>query len=291
MSNFRQKSIDDRAYRCEFKGEGSIDVGGPFRDSLVNIANELEDGVLPLLIKSPNNRNDHGTNRDCYILNPESSSPAHLEMYKFVGAFIAFGILSKSPIPLNLAPTVWKQILGERMSLADLEQIDSYSSQVLTDLQFHGESLSDEDFSAAVDQNFTAVLSNGTEVELCPDGESKKVKKDNIDEFINLVLKARFSEATEQVKAIQKGLDQVFMGKLNLISYLTPEAIEVRACGAKEVDIDRLKSITSYPNCSADHDIVKRFWRVFEGFSHEQRSSYLKFVWGRNRLPVDLTRL
>jgi len=86
-------------------------------------------------------------------------------------------------------------------------------------------------------------------------------------------------------------MDKVFMGKLNLISYLTPEAIEIRACGAKEIDIDRLKSITSYPNCGSDHEIVGRFWRVFEGFTHEQRSAYLKFVWGRNRLPVDLTRL
>jgi len=197
MSNFRQKGVDDRAFRCEFKGEGSIDVGGPFRDSLVNVAQEMEDGVLPLLIKSPNNRNDHGTNRDCYILNPDSTSPAHLDMYRFLGAFIAFGILSKSPIPFNLAPTVWKQLLGERMSLADLEQIDSYSSQVLTDMQTHGESLSDEDFAAAVDQSFTTVLSNGTEVELCHEGESKKVRRDNIDEFIGLVLKARFSEATE----------------------------------------------------------------------------------------------
>ena len=106
---------------------------------------------MPLLIKSPNNKNDHGTNRDCFILNPTSTSPSHLEMYKYLGGFIAFGILSKSPVPLNLAPTVWKQILGERMSLSDLESIDAYSSQVLTDLQAHGKSLSDEDFATGID--------------------------------------------------------------------------------------------------------------------------------------------
>lgn len=55
--------------------------------------------------------------------------------------------------------------------------------------------------------------------------------------------------------------------------------------------MERLKSITIYPNCGADHEIVPRFWRVFESFSHEERSEYLKFVWGRNRLPVDLTNL
>jgi len=81
------------------------------------------------------------------------------------------------------------------------------------------------------------------------------------------------------------------MGKLGLISYLTAEAIEIRACGSKEINIDMLKSITSYSNCGPTHEVVERFWRVFEAFTHEQRSLYLKFVWGRNRLPIDVSRL
>ena len=115
MSNFRHDGVDERCYKVKFKGEGSVDAGGPFRDSLVNVVEEMENGTLPLLIKAPNNRNDHGSNRDCYILNPASTSLTQLEMYKFLGGYIAFGILSKSPVPLNLAPTVWKQILGQKM--------------------------------------------------------------------------------------------------------------------------------------------------------------------------------
>lgn len=162
----------------------------------------MEDGLVPLLIKSPNNRNDHGANRDCFILNPASKSPAHLEMFKFLGAFIAFGILSKQPIPLNLAPTVWKQILGQDLNLADLESIDAYSSQVLSDLHQYSAALSEDEFVATVDQNFTTVLSNGDEVVLCEGGDERKVQKSDIDEFISLVVKARSAEANEQNKAI-----------------------------------------------------------------------------------------
>jgi len=36
---------------------------------------------------------------------------------------------------------------------------------------------------------------------------------------------------------------------------------------------------------------VQRFWRVFENWTHEERSLYLKFVWGRNRLPADVSKL
>ena len=117
----------------------------------MNIVEEMEAGTVPLFIKTPNNKNDHGTNRDCFILNPDSTGPAHLEMYKYLGAFIAYGIMSKAPIPLSLAPTVWKQILGDRMNLADLESIDAYSSQVMTDMQKYGVALSDEDFVRTID--------------------------------------------------------------------------------------------------------------------------------------------
>lgn len=222
LNNFRKRDTDGRIYRINFKGEGSIDAGGPFRDSLVNIVTEMEQGLVPLLIKSANNRNDHGSNRDCFVLDPASKSPAHLEMYKYLGAFIAFGVLSKQPVPLNLAPTVWKQILGQPLTLADLESVDTYSAQVLTDLKQHSASLTDEEFSAGVDQNFTTVLSNGDEVVLCPGGEERMVTKDSIDEFISLVLKARSAEASEQTNAIKEGLNEVFMKQLDLLAYLTP---------------------------------------------------------------------
>ena len=180
MSNFRHNTVDERCYRINFAGEGSIDAGGPFRDSLVNIVDEMQSGAAPLFIKTPNNRNDHGANRDCYMLDPASTGPGHIEMFKYLGGFIAFGILSKAPVPLNLAPTVWKQVLGEPMTLADLDSIDAYSAQVLTDLQNHGASLSDADFEAGVDQNFTTVLSNGDEIELCEGGETRQVTKATI---------------------------------------------------------------------------------------------------------------
>lgn len=66
----------------------------------------------------------------------------------------------------------------------------------------YSSSLTDEEFEATIDQNFTTVLSNGDEVVLCEGGEEKMIKKDNIEEFIALVVKARSSEAFEQNRAI-----------------------------------------------------------------------------------------
>lgn len=37
---------------CEFEGEASIDVGGPYREVLTNFVREMEIGVLPLIVKT-----------------------------------------------------------------------------------------------------------------------------------------------------------------------------------------------------------------------------------------------
>lgn len=63
--------------------------------------------------------------------------------------------------------------------------------------------------------------------------------------------------------------------------------MEVRACGEKTIQPEQLRAITSYPYCEESHEIVGRFWRVFEEFTPDERANYLKFVWGRSRLPID----
>ena len=83
--------------------------------------------MLPILIRSPNNRNEHGNNRDCFIFDSRSTTPAHKLMFKFFGGFLAYAFLSKSPMPFNLAPWVWKQLIQEEGTLNDLDGIDAYS--------------------------------------------------------------------------------------------------------------------------------------------------------------------
>ena len=38
---FLINASDSRIFSVEFKGEGSIDQGGPYRDTLTNLCNEL----------------------------------------------------------------------------------------------------------------------------------------------------------------------------------------------------------------------------------------------------------
>ncbi len=35
-----------------------------------------------------------------------------------------------------------------------------------------------------------------------------------------------------------------------------------------------------------DTPVIRYLWRVLDGLNTEQRQAFLKFVWGRNRLPA-----
>lgn len=65
------------------------------------------------------------------------------------------------------------------------------------------------------------------------------------------------------------------------------DSIESRACGEKTIDIEKLKSITKYEGCNENSPLIKRYWRVMTAFDDELRQKYLKFVWGRSRLPIN----
>ena len=148
------------------------------------------------------------------MLNPSSRSPTHIEMFKFLGAFLAFAIMTTSPIPIHLAPSIWKQLLGEELQMSDLESFDAYSSQVLIDLRDHSSKLPEEEFAKTVKLNFTTILTNGEETSLKSGLATEKVTKANLQEYIDLVLKTRFNEAREQMDAMREGLKLVLTDEL-----------------------------------------------------------------------------
>lgn len=116
--------------------------------------------------------------------------------------------------------------------------------------------------------------------------------KENLTEYIDLVLKTRFNESKEQLAAMREGIKLVFTPELlPVLSIMDWEQVESRACGQKTIEIDKLKSITRYSGATEDSAIIKRFWRVLTAFDDDQRQMYLKFVWGRSRLPIDVKQM
>jgi len=69
---------DTAPFNVDYFGEGSIDVGGPYRDCITSMCQELQSTALPLLIPSPNQKNDGGLYREKWVLNPSANSQVHL---------------------------------------------------------------------------------------------------------------------------------------------------------------------------------------------------------------------
>ena len=63
----------DRAWKVVFQGEHADDYGGPYRESIAQLSQELMSPQLPLLVPTANNRNQVGQNQDRFVPNPNAT--------------------------------------------------------------------------------------------------------------------------------------------------------------------------------------------------------------------------
>ena len=126
---------DEKAWKAEFEGEGAQDAGGPYRETLSNLIAELYTPHLTLLIPTQNNKNQHGFGRDLWTINPSATTPANLEMFRFLGALIALALRAGHVIDVRFPSLIWKQLMGEMVTIENLSNSDEYAVQSLKELQ------------------------------------------------------------------------------------------------------------------------------------------------------------
>lgn len=61
--------------------------------------------------------------------------------------------------------------------------------------------------------------------------------------------------------------------------------MEVSICGEAIIDLELLRQNTSY-GCNQNAKKVKWFWKCLEDYDNYHRTLYLRFVYGRSRLPL-----
>lgn len=70
-----------------------------------------------------------------------------------------------------------------------------------------------------------------------------------------------------------------------LMSLFTGFEIETMVCGSPDIPLNLLKSVATYKGIDPNMGLIRWFWEVMEEFSNTERSLFLRFVWGRTRLP------
>ena len=265
--------LHQRIWKVKFVGESVDDCGGGYSESIAEMCDELQNGSLPLLIQTPNGRDDTGVNRDCFIINPLATSHTHLSMFRFLGALMGIAIRTGSPINLCLAPPVWKQMVGLPLTLGDLSEVDSDYVQGLLYIRDNPDSF--------VGIDFTAPSSTGEGVRL-HQGWSH-LTLENAQEYVRLSTQFRLHEFDKQVHAVREGMARVV--PVPLLSLFTGPELETMVCGSREISISLLKSVTTYKGINATAPLSRWFWEVMENFNQRERALFLRFVWGRTRLP------
>ncbi|OMJ70944.1 hypothetical protein SteCoe_30969 [Stentor coeruleus] len=274
----------ERIYKINYRGEASIDAGGPYNESMSNICDELQSTFIRLLVPVQNNVHNMGENREAWTINPSATSDIDYELYLFLGKLMGAAIRTQNNLNLCFPPLVWKKILHEHVGIQDLRGMDVCVVQILEILKNpSAHELSRDNFEMAYDERFVTKDSSGKEVELLPEGKDKVVTYDNCGEYADLVAKKRLDENSKAYEKIRQGISAVVpVDYLNLFSW---KQLETLICGTVDVDVDILKENTDYEGCGLSDQHIQYFWEILKEFSQKERSLYLKFVWGRSRLP------
>jgi len=277
----------NRLYTCIFMGERSIDAGGPYRESWSMYAQELMSNALPLFVRSPNGRHGVGYNRDKWLPNPGSNSSTHTEMFSFIGKLMGIAMRTKEYMAVNFAEAFWKLVTGEHLSLDDLEAVDYMLIQSMDSLRnIDKQGVTEELFGDVVFETFTTVSSDDRSVELKPNGAATPVTFATRCEYAESVLKYRLHEFDKQVAAVRTGLGMIV--PLRLLALFSAKEAERLVCGSPELDLKLLREATEYSGVSENDQHVKYFWQALESFTNEECSMFVKFTWGRSRLPLTL---
>jgi hypothetical protein len=268
----------------EFLGEGGQDVGGLFRESIIDISADLMSNRTPLFIAVPNSEVDAGTVQDSWTPNP---SCTNFEMYEWVGRLCAGAILSEESLLLRFPPLVWKLIGGAEASMDDLQELDAFflkNTLKIVDQINPGEPM-DKDTFEYLGMTWSIMLSNGAELNLVPGGDELEVEWDRRHEFQQVACRARLREATAQITAIRTGLTAIIPAPL--IRLWTAHELERAVCGSPDIPVDELRATARY-DLDRDTAEVQYLFAALERMSHEDRSLFLRFVTGRARLPCSI---
>lgn len=272
-------------------------------DGGVSQSNSTFKNVVPLFVKSPNSVGDIGLNRDTIVPNPSlPQSKLYKDGYFFVGQLIGFALRTGFHLELSFPPFVWKRLLNQPVGRPDIVTYDHHAFNIIDEIsRLESQLLSSEEvqnddgvvdsvalkalFRDRIDMRFEVVGSDGKLAELFPGSREISVTWNNRQEYVSSIVQFRLHELDFACDAMRAGLNSV-MPRAGL-SVLSWQELAQSVCGVAKINIDFLKENTVYDGYSSNDQTIKWFWDVLnKDFSQDDRVKFLRFVWGRSRLPL-----
>ncbi|CAD8213014.1 unnamed protein product [Paramecium pentaurelia] len=278
-SYIKIKSITDpnilkEQFEIIFEGEQGIDAGGLTKDWIYKLSEQIVDQKYKLFI--PNSDNT------CFIINRESScDPDHLNKFKFVGKIFAIAILTKVPIYGQFPISMFKHIIGQKLSRADIQNYDEGLNNTF-DLIYN------QKIDSSWNLFWAYTIKQGgvpVDVELKPGGKDIEVteydKKDYVRKYCHQIMA---KDIEDQIKAIQDGFYSLISKED--IKIFDSIQLELLLCGESNIDVEDLIRTLRYQGYTAQHQVIGWLKNILRSFNQDMLAKFLSLATGHPKLPV-----
>jgi ubiquitin-protein ligase E3 A len=121
--------------------------------------------------------------------------------------------------------------------------------------------------------------------DLIPDGRNVRVTPENVDRYVSAFVQwTVVNSVSEKYDEFARGFKQVC--SLPVYKYISCEEFDVLISGVEVLDWEGLRWGVNYVGYTAASQTVVIFWRLFDGFSDEEKRKFLQFVTGSANVPV-----
>ncbi|XP_012939741.1 E3 ubiquitin-protein ligase NEDD4 [Aplysia californica] len=261
----------------EFDGEIGLDYGGVAREWFYLLSKEMFNPYYGLFEYSATDNYTLQINALSGILNED-----HLTYFEFIGRIAGMAVFHGKLLDAFFIRPFYKMMLRKQIMLNDMESVDSEYYNSLIWIQDNDPYVLDMTFSVEEDQ-----FGEIKEKDLKPNGRNIPVTEDNKLEYINCVIKWRFSSRVDvQMKAFMKGFNALI--PQNLLQIFDENEVELLMCGLQDIDVNNWKQYTAYKGeYNPNHPVIIHFWKCVYSFNNEMRSRLLQFVTGTSRVPMN----
>lgn len=261
-------------FRINYYNQIGSDEGGLRRDWFINLSKEIFNPDYGLFKES-----DEMT----YLPNSLSGvNPDHNNYFKFAGMIFACALIQEQNVEPHLARSFLRQILGQKIELSDLKDINE---QMYESLKFIEENDID-----GIGVNFEINYKNEFGIlqtyELKENGRNIELGNENKYEYIKLMLEYQFRESIkEQINSFLDGFYSII--PIGTIKMLSPYELDLIFCGIQVIDVKDMQENTIFLEYNKGSKPVVLFFEVISKWSQEKLRELIYFITGSSRVPIN----
>ncbi|KAI8366690.1 uncharacterized protein BYT42DRAFT_587536 [Radiomyces spectabilis] len=257
--------------------EAGIDQGGPFKDFITLIVQEVFKPDFGLFTSTTNN-----------MLYPSPSSSIHgarhISIFEFIGKLMGKAVYEGILLDAQFAGFLLSKLLGRNVFLEELKELDIDVWRNLTFLKRYDGDVEDLGLTFAVDEE---VVGEMVTHELKYYGKHLTVTNPNKLEYIFLMADYKLNQRTrEQTAAFVNGFRSVISASWIKV-FSPPELQRIISGEDTDFDVNDLRKHVEYQNGYFDqHPVIRLLWQIVDEFSSEDKRAFLRFVTSCSKPPL-----